>query len=141
MRAGGSTRASAPGPAGAVVTERVTIVGHVVEAPHVRRSARGLTWALVRVESVAGHHVVVEATAFGAFAERCAACLTAGDRVVIVGHQGKRGVVADEVAISVRHHLAYAVRQRPPDETPAPVLVVPPSVVVPTDPTGWEDDF
>jgi len=130
------------------VTERVTIVGHVVEPPQPRQSARGLAWTRVRVESVSGGHEVVEATAFGAFAERCVECLTAGDRVVIMGHRSEKGLVADEVAISVRRTPARSDRSgevpdEPPDvdpepwhtwvATPAtrpPPLVVPRSIIV-----------
>lgn len=116
------------------MSERVTIVGHVVEPPTLRRSARGLAWTRVQVESVAAGHALVEATAFGGLAERCASCLASGDRAVIVAHHGEKGVVADEVAISLRHDPAHSVR--PATELPAGALVVPAP-----DPLVWEEDY
>lgn len=123
------------------MTEHLTLIGHVVDPPRLRRSARGLSWTRVQVESVGVGHEIVDATAFGAFAERCAACLTSGDRVVIVGHQSERGLIADEISLSLRHDLAYAVHQPPIDVKPTQPLVVPASVIVSTNPGVREDDF
>jgi single-strand DNA-binding protein len=116
----------------------ITIAGNLVDDPQLRFTTSGQAVALLRIASTPrrrdrvgqwsdGNTTFLDAEAWGTPATNAAECLAKGDRVVVTGRirtdvytpdEGPNAgtevrrlrIVADEVAVSLRHATARPVR-------------------------------